>query len=129
MPQKKLKSKQYLEFSADKRCVVTGRKPTEMHHEGIFPGYAGSGKKNNDFQVINLTQEKHTGSTGVHSLGEDFWETNGLDKYRIVLKNLTEYRDTVSDRKFKSFEEYESEMSIVQEYIDWLEEYLEEEDR
>lgn len=82
-----LKLKQYWSEVAQLGCVVCLR-PAQLHHVrgGSCRGLAGMGQKANDWLVIPLCMEHHTGSLGIHATTNSVteWEQrNGRQSYHL----------------------------------------------
>lgn len=98
---KKYKSKEYLEFLGGKRCVVTGSKHPDLHHESVGV-YKGMHKRWFDFGAIPLNHDVHINQR--HSMGAaKFWKRHKKNPLTIAIKQVEEYLDTHS---FSTEEEY-----------------------
>lgn len=93
MPTKKIKSPDYLSFLATKRCVVTGSKNIEIHHESLLTGFGGGFKNHNDFQALPLSKDLHIYAR--HDLGRDgFWSKYEINPYEQAYLLLCEYLES-----------------------------------
>jgi hypothetical protein len=87
---KKVKSKDYLDYLGGKGCVVSGRRPSDIHHESIVRKYSGGMKKYFDFGAVPLDHEIHLYER--HGWGKTtFWEHYKLDPVSIVVALVQEY--------------------------------------
>ena len=85
---KTYRSKKYLAFIRDHRCIVCGYDQTVPHHEPL--GAGGKGIKAPDSQTIPMCTGCHMYR---HQIGVGFWDCKNIDPQREIIKLLTEYMD------------------------------------
>ena len=88
---KRYKSKQYLNFLADHRCVITGASyNVDLHHEAVTRRFGGSLKKSFDFGAIPLSHDIHIDER--HAWGRhEFWRHYEKDPEEIAINLIEEY--------------------------------------
>lgn len=85
------KSSNYLEYLSGKRCIITGNRRTQAHHESILPGFSGAQKKQCDFTALPLSVRLHIQR---HQMGKiKFWKAYKRDPAQLVIRLLEKYID------------------------------------
>jgi hypothetical protein len=93
MPVSKIKSREYLEFLAAKKCPITGSKNIDIHHESLLREFSAGLKNHNDYQAVPLDKKLHLYER--HNLGkEGFWSKYGKNPYDVSIALLSEYITT-----------------------------------
>lgn len=92
MPVKKMKSKDYLDYLGGKRCVVSGQRGTDLHHEAVVRKYSGYMKSYFDFGAMPMSHDIHLNQR--HTWGRlEFWRHYQKDPVEIVLELIQNYID------------------------------------
>lgn len=87
---KKMLSKEYLDFIGTHACVVTGKYPSECHHEAVTYKFRGDRKRYFDYGAIPLIHEIHLYER--HEMGRvAFWDKYELDPKEVVITLIEEY--------------------------------------
>lgn len=88
---KGIASKDYLTYlRRNKRCVISGRKNPDVHHESVSSKYRGYLKRYFDFGAIPLAHELHVGKR--HEWGKvAFWGYYGMDPAHVARKLVQSY--------------------------------------
>lgn len=91
MPVKKFKSRDYLEFVAERPCVITGAySNVDLHHESVLHSYGGALKKYFDFGALPLRHDVHLDER--HGWGKHaFWSHYNLNPTLLVMNLIKEY--------------------------------------
>jgi hypothetical protein len=90
MPVKKIRSKDYLDFIGQQKCVVTGSHPADCHHESVTRRFSAGMKKYFDFGALPLRHDVHLYER--HSMGKvEFWEKYNLNPAELAVNFIEEY--------------------------------------
>ena len=83
---KTYRSKKYLAFIRDHRCIVCGYDQTVAHHEPL--GAGGKGIKAADTYTVPMCHKCHMDR---HNIGFSYWGERNIDIKMQIIRLLTEY--------------------------------------